>query len=121
MRHSTREGDRLARAGRAIRSFVESPVTNLVKGVLLLLIGLSEASHTLRDDIQHWHLRVGHGLLVIGFFSVLDSVPRFIEGWEASERYVESRKSTGVPAPRPESGPFGPSPRSDPDEEPHPG
>ena len=56
-------------------------------GILLLLIGLSEASHTLREDIENLQLRVGHGLVLIGFFSILDSVPRLIEGLEASKRY----------------------------------
>ena len=35
-----------------IKSFVENPITNLVKGVALLLIGLTDASHTFREDIS---------------------------------------------------------------------
>ena len=46
---------------RAITSFVENPVTNLVKGIVLLVIGLTEASRTFREDVAHGHLRVGHG------------------------------------------------------------
>jgi hypothetical protein len=99
MGQATTENDPLARAGRAIRSFVENPVTNLVKGLLLLFIGLSEASHTLKEDIESWHLRVGHGLVVIGLFGVLDAVPHLIEGLEASSRYVDYRKSRGSPPP----------------------
>ena len=34
------------KVARAITSFVENPVTNLVKGIALLLIGLTDASHT---------------------------------------------------------------------------
>jgi hypothetical protein len=83
--------DLLAKTGRAVTSFLESPVTNLVKGVLLMLIGLSEAVHTLGDDLAHFHPRVGHGLVIIGFFSVLAAVPEFIEGVEAGRRYVASR------------------------------
>jgi hypothetical protein len=119
--HATNENDPLARAGRAIRSFVENPVTNLVKGLLLLLIGLFEASHTFREDVAKWQPRVGHGLVIIGLFSVLDAVPRFLEGVEASKRYVESRKSRGAPAPGSGDGPGGREPDGDPDGTSHTG
>jgi hypothetical protein len=89
--------DLLARIGRAIQSFTESPITNLVKGLLLLLIGLSEASHTLREDVENMKLRVGHGIVIIGFFSILDTLPKFIEGIEASKRYVDYRKRKTTP------------------------
>jgi hypothetical protein len=78
-------------AGR-IRSFVDNPITNLVKGVALLLIGLSDASHTFRDDISHGHVRVGHGLIIIGLFSILDALPHLIESLEAGARYLELRE-----------------------------
>ncbi len=109
--------DLLARTGRAIRSFVESPTTNLVKGLLLLLIGLSEVSHTLREDFANKKLRVGHGMVIIGFFSILDTLPHFIAGIEASKRYVDYRKrratrATGTAA-EPEAGP-----RSEQDDQP---
>ena len=81
-------GDRLARG---IRSFVESPLTTLIKGISLLLIGLSDASHTFRDDVTHGHTRVGHGLIIIGVFSILGALPHLIEALESGERYFESR------------------------------
>ena len=43
--------DRADRIAHAITSFVENPVTNLVKGIALFMIGLSEASHTFREDL----------------------------------------------------------------------
>src|SRR3954468_2048465 len=81
-------GDKLARG---IRSFVENPVTNLVKGVVLLLIGLSDVSHTFRDDVIHGKVRLGHGLVIIGLFSVLGALPHLIEGLEAGGRFLELR------------------------------
>ena len=81
--------DRRERIARAIRSFVEDPITNLVKGIALLLIGLSDASHTLRDDITHGHVRVGHGLVIIGLFSILGALPHLLDSLEAGERYLE--------------------------------
>jgi hypothetical protein len=84
----SRRRDRIARA---ISAFVENPVTNLVKGVVLVQIGIVEASRTLMDDLKHGRLRVGHGLIIIGVFSILESLPHFIEGLEASKRYFELR------------------------------
>jgi hypothetical protein len=83
--------DRTDRIARAIQAFVEHPITNLVKGIVLLLIGVSEAARTFREDLAHGRLRVGHGLVIIGLFSILEAVPHFIEGLEASRRYLESR------------------------------
>jgi hypothetical protein len=71
----------------AIRSFVE----NLVKGLVLLAIGLSDAWGTVRQDIAHRHLRVGHGLIIIGFFSLLGALPPLIESLEAWGRFLEAR------------------------------
>jgi hypothetical protein len=82
-------GDKIARG---IRSFVENPVTNLAKGMVLLLIGLSDASHTFRDDVTHGHVRIGHGLVIIGLFSILGALPHLIEGLEAGERFLELRQ-----------------------------
>jgi hypothetical protein len=81
-------GDKLARG---IKSFVENPVTNLVKGMALLLIGISDVSHTFRDDVTHGHVRVGHGLVIIGLFSILGALPHLIEGLGAAARYLELR------------------------------
>ena len=80
-----------------IRSFVESPVTNLVKGVALLVIGLSDASRTFREDMSHGGLRLGHGLIIIGLFGILGSLPHFIDALDASTRYLDRRKSKGLP------------------------
>jgi hypothetical protein len=93
------------RIARAIRSFVENPVTNLVKGSVLVFIGLSEASKTLMDDITHRQLRVGHGLIIIGLFSILDSLPHIIGGLEASNRYLELRDRNARHAPGSGAGP----------------
>jgi hypothetical protein len=76
---------------RRIQSFVDNPITNLVKGLALLLIGLSDASHTFRDDITRGHVRVGHGLIIIGLFSILGALPHLIEGLAAGGRCLEAR------------------------------
>jgi hypothetical protein len=81
-----------SKLSRNIKAFVDSPVTNLVKGIALLFIGLSEASHTLLDDVAHRHLRVGHGLVIIGLFSILGALPHIIDAIEANQRYQEARE-----------------------------
>ena len=82
--------NRRDKTARAISAFVENPVTNLVKGITLLLIGLTEASRTFREDIARGQVRVGHGLIIIGLFSILDALPHLIEGLDASRKYLES-------------------------------
>jgi hypothetical protein len=81
--------DRWQRIARAITAFVENPVTNLLKGIALLLIGLTEASHTFREDFARGHVRVGHGIIIIGIFSILESLPHIIEGLDASRKFLE--------------------------------
>ncbi|WP_406695547.1 hypothetical protein V5E97_31485 [Singulisphaera sp. Ch08] len=76
---------------RAITRFIENPFTNLVKGIVLFLIGLSDASRTFADDLKHKQLRVGHGLIIIGIFSILGALPHLIDGLEAGRRYFEFR------------------------------
>lgn len=84
----------------AITRFVENPVTNLVKGIVLFLIGLSEASKTFHEDLAQKQLRVGHGLIIIGAFSILGALPHLIDGLEAGQRYLELRNKKAGPAPR---------------------
>jgi hypothetical protein len=83
--------DRRDKVSRAIKSFVENPFTNLAKGVALLLIGLSDASETFRDDVTHGHVRIGHGLIIIGLFSILGALPHLIDSLEAGEQFLELR------------------------------
>jgi hypothetical protein len=93
------------RIARAITRFVENPVTNLVKGIALLLIGLSEASKTFTDDLAHKQLRVGHGLIIIEVFGILTALPHLIEGLDAGGRYLELRDKKARPDHDPGVGP----------------
>ncbi len=95
------EPDRIARA---ITRFVEDPVTNLVKGMSLLVIGLSEASKTFTEDLAHGQVRVGHGLVIIGFFGILGALPNLIGAIEAGQRYFELRDRKGESEHKPGSG-----------------
>ncbi len=87
--------DRWDKIARAINAFVENPVTNLVKGIALVLIGLTEAARTFREDIMNGHVRVGHGIIIIGIFSILEALPPMIEALEASRNYLEHKAKKG--------------------------
>src|SRR3954454_25152174 len=93
--------NRTAVIARAITRFVDNPITNLVKGIALLLIGLSEASKTFTNDLAHKQLRVGHGLIIIGAFGILSALPHLIDGLEAGRRYLELRDKKARPEPDP--------------------
>jgi hypothetical protein len=89
--------NRTEEIAQAITRFVENPVTNLVKGIALLTIGISEASKTFKEDVAHGQLRVGHGLVIIGLFSILGALPHLLEGLEAGNRYLEVRARKARP------------------------
>ena len=66
-----------------------------MKGIALLVIGLTDASRTFREDVMHGHVRVGHGIIIIGIFSILEALPHLIEGLEASRKYLEHKAKKG--------------------------
>jgi len=76
---------------RRVRAIVDHPLTNVVKGFALMLIGVSDASDTFREDLQRGHFRAGHGLILIGLFSVLNGLPYLIESLDSIGRYFEVR------------------------------
>ena len=88
-----------------VTRFVENPVTILTKGIILLGIGLSEASRTFLNDLEHGQLRAGHGMIIIGIFNILDSLPHLIDGLDATRRYAEyrTRKAKAKATPPPQS------------------
>jgi hypothetical protein len=87
--------NRWDKIARAIAAFVDHPLTNLAKGIALLLIGLTEAARTFREDVAHGHVRVGHGIIIIGIFSILEALPHVVEGLEASRKYLEHTAKKG--------------------------
>ena len=86
---------RANRIANQIQCFVDNPITNLVKGLVVLLIGLSDVFHTFEDGVAHGHIRLGHGLIIIGLFSVLGAFPQLIEGLEAGDRFLQLRQKKG--------------------------
>ena len=75
-----------------LKAFVDHPVTKLIKGIALILIGLADASRTIETDLNPWHLHVGHGLVLIGVFGILDALPNVLDGLESGVRFLERRE-----------------------------
>ncbi len=79
----------------ALTAFIENPVTNLVKGIAPVLIGVTEVSRIFREDIMQAHVRVGHGIIIIGTFSIFEPLPHIIEGLNANRKFLEQKKTKG--------------------------
>jgi hypothetical protein len=65
---------------RAIRNFVEHPVTNLSVGLLLFSSGVVEAYGSLYTDFTQMNIGAHHGMMLFGVMNVLASIPDIIEG-----------------------------------------
>jgi hypothetical protein len=76
-----------------LEAFLANPYVKLLKAGMLLLIGVVEASSTLVEDVTEKRLRVGHGLILLGLFGVLEAMPRFLEASEARREFAEARRA----------------------------
>jgi hypothetical protein len=83
---------KLQRLARALKRFVDHPVTKLVVGLILIVSGLIEAYDTVLDDLHHLRVRVGHGVVILGVVNVLASLPEVIAGIENWLNYLERRE-----------------------------
>jgi hypothetical protein len=79
------------RFAEGIRAFVRNPATILIKGLLLLAIGFTDLSRDIANDLGQHTFHLGHGLLLIGFFNVLESLPHMLDGLDAATTYAALR------------------------------
>lgn len=63
-----------------LTKFVENPYVNMIVGLIVLFSGLSEAWETLSKDIFSGNFGAHHGMMVLGFFQVLKSLPSILSG-----------------------------------------
>jgi hypothetical protein len=82
------------RIARALKGFVDHPITKLVVGLILIASGLIEAYDTVLDDLHRLRVRVGHGVVILGVVNVLASLPEVIEGIENWIIYLEGRANS---------------------------
>jgi hypothetical protein len=76
-----------------IKKILESPYTNLLMGVILFICGLSEALEVLSEDLEHFSLRVHHGIMVFGLFTILKTFPDIFESLEHIHKGVKKHRN----------------------------
>jgi hypothetical protein len=69
-------------------------MTRLSVGVILFVTGFAEAYQSFASDIAHLRIGVHRGVLVLGVFSMVSSVPDLIEGVGSSVEYLEHLERT---------------------------
>jgi hypothetical protein len=89
-----RQPGKLRRLARALKQFVDHPVTKLAVGLILIVSGLIEAYDTVLDDLHHLRVRVGHGVVILGIVNVLASLPEVIDGIERWLSYLEAKEDS---------------------------
>jgi hypothetical protein len=86
----------------ALRAFVDHPTTRLVVALILILSGFIETLDTVKEDVAHLKVRVGHGIILLGFVNAFSSLPAVIDGIErwfkAEELKAERRTPRDQPA-----------------------
>ncbi len=63
-----------------LRSFSESKYLKLTVGLILLGSGLHEAWETLAEDLSNLNVGAHHGVMVLGVFHILQTLPDIIVG-----------------------------------------
>ena len=66
----------------AMRAFVDHPTTRLVVAIILIISGFIEAYDTFKEDVSHLRVRIGHGIILLGFMNAFSSLPPVIDGIE---------------------------------------
>jgi hypothetical protein len=80
----------------ALRAFVDHPTTRLVVALILILSGFIETLDTVKEDVTHLKVRVGHGIILLGFVNAFSSLPAVIDGierWFKAEELKAERRT----------------------------
>ena len=75
----------------AMRAFVDHPITRLVVAIILIISGFIEAYDTFAADVSHLRVRIGHGIILLGFLNAFSSLPPVVEGIERWLRLEEAK------------------------------
>lgn len=76
------------RAVRALRKTTESPLLNVLVGVIFLSTGVLEALDNLETDLAQWNFHAHHGAIIFGLFHALRHLPDVFEGVEYLEKEI---------------------------------
>lgn len=63
----------------AVRRFTGYPATRIWVGLILFGTGFCEAWEALRDDVINFNPQSHHGIIVLGLFQVLRTLPLFLD------------------------------------------
>jgi hypothetical protein len=75
-----------------LRAFVDHPTTRLVVALILILSGFIETLDTVKEDVSHLRVRVGHGIILLGFVNAFSSLPAVIDGIERWLKVSEAQR-----------------------------
>jgi hypothetical protein len=91
----------IRRLAHTLSAFVEHPTTRMVVALILILSGFIETFDTVKEDVSHLRVRVGHGIILLGFVNAFASLPAVIDGIErwlkAAEAKAERRRAAEQP------------------------
>jgi hypothetical protein len=62
------------------KAVMDHPAIHLLVGLILILTGIVETYHSLTDESRAFRVAAHHGIMVLGLFQVLQSLPSIIEG-----------------------------------------
>ncbi len=74
-----------------IRRFVDHPTTRLAVGAILFASGLGEAYGDL-TNLSEVRFGLHHGIMLLGLFNMLASLPDMIDGLSSGADYLEHRE-----------------------------
>jgi hypothetical protein len=94
--------DEAVRISLRLKRFVEHPTTKLVVALLLIWSGFAEAYDTLVDDLVHFRLRAGHGVILLGVINLVSSLPAVVDGLEHWVKYQDARNPNEATKAEPE-------------------
>jgi hypothetical protein len=86
-----------------MRAFVDHPVTRLVVALILIISGFIEAYDTFAEDVSHLRVRIGHGIILLGFINAFSSLPPVVDGIERWLRLEEAKAARRRTAPESEA------------------
>ena len=75
----------------AMRVFVDHPTTRLVVAIILIVSGFIEAYDTFKEDVSHLRVRIGHGIILLGFINAFSSLPPVVDGIERWLKLEEAK------------------------------
>jgi hypothetical protein len=84
----------------ALRAFVDHPATRLAVAIILIISGFIEAYDTFKEDVSHLRVRIGHGIILLGFLNAFSSLPPVVDGIERwlklQDAKAERRRATAT-------------------------